>query len=156
MNHSEAPITKNRACGRIRKNDEDKALPFPLRLSREYQDKIELIPGKKNSDKVKLLIDTFICLKSREEHQLREIKKYINRAYLLSQSVTRNPEVFNDPVKLKKAKKTFLDSVSTLQDLIILLNFDMESILKYLRSSDIEFKLHAIFYLKSSLPSSPA
>ena len=148
---SEETITENglakRSAGRYRLNEEDKAKPISLRISQRYLDRLEFIPGKNNSDKIRNIIDQQVDFVQRERRQINEIKRLIGPLYRLSKELT-SPEIKEDVSKFNSKKMTFLNGIGSIEKLIDLYHFSFDTLRKGLSDRDF-LEIEIVFSVKS-------
>lgn len=139
----------NRTSGRYRMSEEDKAKQVPLKLSPEYLEKLNYLPGKTTAEKIRNLIDKSCEFHDRERRQIREVERLIPSLHQRGKSLV-NPELKSNEGQWQKEKEKFLIGLTTLESLIDILHLDFKSLKENLNPG-LYSSLEVIFFIKNSL-----
>ena len=128
------PIIEKKA-GRSRKNDEDKATPYPIRLHAHHQQMADLLLGEGKSEKIRYALEEISILKERERRQINFLSKRIESTYRAFRRTT-NPEI-SEPVKKKKAIELFKQEIEQLEATLDFYFFSITDLKRVIRKEDI-------------------
>lgn len=123
--------------GRIPMDDALKVKAVPLKLSKDYRDKLEFQPGETWPDRVKYLLDIVYPISTRERLQVKELKDALRPCSELAVKCMVIGED-NKSLSLRKEYiKKFWKASRYFDFLLKIMHFDIPSITGFLTKKDI-------------------